>query len=250
MQTPRPALIVSIHDVSPLTADRTRVVLTDLARIGVKRTSLLVIPDHHEKAPLLSDPSCCAWLREMAAEGHEIVLHGYYHRRQATKAGMASTLVTEYYTAGEGEYFDLTREEATARLRRGREEFTQAGLTASGFIAPAWLLGAEAEEAVRAEGFTYTTRLQNVKDLTSGTETPTQSLVWSVRAGWRRTISLGWNAFLFQRLKSNPIMRIGLHPPDWDHPKIRRQILNLTSAALVEREAITYDECLQCLRKS
>ena len=250
MQTPRPALVLSIHDVSPLTAARTRVMLKDLADIGVERTSLLVIPDHHEKAPLRRDAACCAWLRELAEAGHEIVLHGYYHRRAAKRAGVASTLVTEYYTAGEGEYFDLTREEAAERLQRGKSDFAEAGLSASGFIAPAWLLGAEAEQAVRQEGFTYTTRLQNVKDLTTGKETATQSLVWSVRSGWRRTVSLGWNAFLYRKLRTNPIMRIGLHPPDWDHPKIRRQILNLTTAALVERDAITYDECLQCLRNS
>lgn len=250
MQTPRPALIVSIHDVSPLTAQRTQVMLDDLARIGVAKTSLLVIPDHHRKAPLKNDPACAAWLRDLAAQGHEIVLHGYYHRRETKKAGVASTLVTEYYTAGEGEFFDLSKAEAAERLKRGQKEFAEAGLSSVGFIAPAWLLGTEAEEAVRQAGFTYTTRLQNFKDLTSGREIPTQSLVWSVRAAWRRTVSLGWNAFLNQRLTRNPILRIGLHPPDWDHPRIREQILHLAKAALVTREAITYEECLLRVQNS
>lgn len=245
MQTPRQALIVSIHDVSPLTEARVRVMLADLAAVGVKHTSLLVIPNHHEKAPLLEDPACCAWLRELADAGHEIVLHGYYHRRTAQRGGVASTLVTEYYTAGEGEFFDMTAAEATERLRRGKNEFAQAGLSATGFIAPAWLLGEDAEKSVREEGFAYTTRLQNIKDLRTGRELNTQSLCWSVRAGWRRTVSLGWNAFLNRRLAANPILRIGLHPPDWDYPAIRRQILNLTTAALVARDAITYHECLQ-----
>jgi uncharacterized protein len=245
MQTPRPALIVSIHDVSPLTASRVRVILEDLAQVGVERTSLLVIPNHHEKAPLKEDPACGAWLRGCAAEGHEIVLHGYYHRRAAREAGVVATLITEHYTAGEGEFFDLTRAEAMERLKRGKEDLAGAGLQSVGFIAPAWLLGQEAEDAVRQEGFTYTTRLANIKDLASGREIPTQSLVWSVRAGWRRSMSLGWNAFLNSRLTMNPILRIGIHPPDWDYPAIRRQILKLATAALVAREAMTYEECLQ-----
>lgn len=159
-------------------------------------------------------------------------------------------LVTEQYTSGEGEFFDLSREEAAQRLGEAREIFQRENFRFTGFIAPAWLLGEAAEAAVRETGFAYTTRLGNIKDLRNGLVTPTQSLVWSVRAAWRRSMSLAWNAFLAKRLAGNPVMRVGLHPPDWDYGAIRNQSLRLIRAALAAREAITYEEWLQRARAS
>lgn len=266
MQTPRPALIVSLHDVSPLTRDRVSDMLSDLKDIGVSRTSLLVIPNHHHKALMLEDTGFCRWLGEVAAQGHEIVLHGYFHLRNKVEAASgrlpddtkrpeaASTLgwwgrlITEHYTAGEGEFYDLSEMEAGWRLEKGLKEFAEAGVRPCGFIAPAWLLGENAERAVKNAGFGYTTRLQNFKDLSTGRETVSQSLVWSVRSAWRRWASLRWNALLARRLRANPLLRIGLHPPDWDHPAIKKQIMELTAAALAVREAITYEDWLARVR--
>ncbi len=246
MQTPRPALIVSIHDVSPLTRVTAEEMLADLAAIGIGRTSLLVIPDHHHRAMIGEDPAFCAWLREVADQGHEIVLHGYYHKRPKKEgAGWWQKIITEQYTAGEGEFFDLTQTQARVRLEKAREEFAAQGFRPTGFIAPAWLLGTEAEEAVRKAGFTYTTRLQNFKDLRTGREDVSQSLVWSVRSGWRRSVSLKWNAYLAKKLAPNPLLRVGLHPPDWNHPAIKRQILDLIAAARNERDVMTYESWYQ-----
>lgn len=240
MQTSHPALIVSIHDVSPLTQKVVEVMLRDLAEAGVTRTSLLVIPNHHRKAPMGEDAAFCEWLRDWQRNGQEIVLHGYFHQRPSGGGGWAKALITEHYTAGEGEFFDLSHADATARLEKAKEEFAAAGFHPAGFIAPAWLLGSEAEDAVKNAGFRYTTRLKNFKDLETGQETQSQSLVWSVRSGWRRRVSLWWNAFLFHRLAETPMLRVGLHPPDWAHPAIRSQALDLIRAALAGREVMTY----------
>lgn len=214
--------------------------LRDLEGVGVSHTSLLVIPDHHHKAMIGEDPAFCEWLLGLQTLGHEVVLHGYYHKRPKKNAGWWQSLVTEHYTAGEGEFFDLTETQARVRLEKAQGEFAAQGFHPTGFIAPAWLLGAEAESAVKKAGFAYTTRLQNVKDLNRGIETPSQSLVWSVRSGWRRAVSLRWNAYLAGRLAQNPLLRVGLHPPDWQHPAIKQQILDLIATAAREREVITY----------
>ncbi len=190
MQTPRPALIVSIHDVSPLTRVTVEEMLADLAAIGIGRTSLLVIPDHHHRAMIGEDPAFCAWLREVAGQGHEIVLHGYYHKRPKKKAPDYCKILSRSSIRREKASFSTSpRPKPEVRLEKAREEFSAAGLRPTGFIAPAWLLSADAEEAVRKAGFTYTTRLQNFKDLRTGREDASQSLVWSVRSGWRRAVS-------------------------------------------------------------
>ncbi len=237
----RRALAVSVHDVSPLTRQVSDIMLADLAGAGVGVASLLVVPDHHHKADIDRDPAFLAWLREKQAAGHEIVLHGFYHRREPREGdGAGRRLVTEHYTAGEGEFYDLGYEEARERMEDGREMLTGAGLDVVGFIAPAWLLGDEAEQAARNLGFAYTTRLGGVLDLRSGRWTRSQSLVYSPRSAWRRSVSLAWNAFLASRLRGNPLARLGLHPPDWNHDAIKTQALRLARELAGNRQVIRY----------
>lgn len=239
------ALVASIHDVSPFKRSQTDRILEDLRGLGCSKTSLLVIPDHHRRGRISADAGFLDWLKARLTEGHEAVLHGYFHLRgQKPGDGLAKKLVTQSYTAGEGEFFDLEREAAARLLRDGLAEFAAADITPTGFIAPAWLLGSEAERAVREAGFGYTTRIATVVDFQTGTTHQSRSLVWSVRARWRRVCSLAWNRALFLATKSSPLLRIGIHPPDWDHRAIRSQILTLTRAALADRKAMTYQQWL------
>ena len=239
------SLVVSIHDVSPATMVRARAILDDLAEAGVSQTSLLIVPDHHHRGLISSDLGFSEWLRAQRDLGHEPVLHGFYHLRGEVESdGVWKRMVTQSYTAGEGEFFDLREEEASERLRRGRQALEDCGVPAVGFIAPAWLLGAAAEDAVRREGFAYTTRIGTVNDLKTNRVSHSRSLVWSVRARWRRLCSLGWNPCVLRSEARNDLVRVGIHPPDWDHAAIRAQILRLIRKALVGREATTYERWL------
>ncbi len=245
------ALVVSLHDVSPQTRAECAEILAELAGLGVEKCSLLVIPDHHRRGHFLADAECAAWLRAQAAAGHELVMHGYHHQR-ARRAGesVSAKLTTRFYTADEGEFFDLDRAAARALVEKARADFRQLGVEPAGFIAPAWLLSAEAEAALRELGCAYTTRLGSVADLESGRVFQSQSLVWSVRSTWRRQVSRAWNALLFRRLAANPLLRISIHPVDLRHAQIWRQIRNLITRALAEREPLTYHAWLTRQRAS
>lgn len=232
---------LSIHDVSPLTRRTVETMLGDLRAAGAGVVSLLVVPDHHRKAPVDRDRDFLDWLHRLEAEGHEVVLHGFYHLR-APRGSFATRLVTEHYTAGEGEFYDLDYAEARRRMGRGREMLP--GFDLKGFIAPAWLLGAEACRAAHDEGFTYTTRLGDVLELGSGKRTASQSLVYSVRSAWRRGASLVWNSWLETRLRTNPLARLGLHPPDWEHQNIKTHALRLTHRLSSCRRVIRYRDWL------
>lgn len=248
LQPPMPgkALVVSLHDVSPRTSEACKRLLAELHRIGIPRLSLLVIPDHHGRGHFLKDPAFCDWLKGQVAAGHEAVLHGYHHRRDPRPAeSLRARWVTRHYTAGEGEFFDLPHERARELAARGLDDLKQIGLNPSGFIAPAWLLGADAERAIRELGFAYTTRIGGVLDLRTQTFHRSQSLCWSVRAAWRRALSLAWNAFLFRRLADSPLLRIAIHPVDIEHPRILAQILQLTAAAAKTRTPHTYASWLE-----
>ena len=234
-------LVISIHDVSPLTREATEQILAELAELGVRKVSLLVIPDHHCKGHVLDDPEFCAWLRSRVEGGDEVVLHGYFHRRdQRAGETFREKLTTRYYTAGEGEFFDIPGADALRIVSQARQEFRKVGLKPCGFVAPAWLLSDGADRALQRLGISYTTRIGGVFDYTTGIHHASRSLVWSTRSGLRRVLSRMWNASLFRRLQSCALLRIGIHPPDIKHRAVWRQIKALTAKAMKDRMAVTY----------
>ncbi len=237
----RAALVVSIHDVAPATHKRAEEIIGELAHHGVGVCSLLVVPNYHHYGSSTEDRGFVRWLQELEAKGHEIVIHGYFHERPRRDGeSVSQKLFTRFYTKDEGEFYDLDYDEAFRRIKQAREEFTAAGLTPRGFIAPAWLLGAPGEQAAADADLEYTTWLTGVRDLRSRETFPARTLAYSVRSGWRRATSLAWNNLLAQRLADAPLARISIHPPDRDHPEIWQQILRLTDRLLENRNATTY----------
>ena len=235
------ALVVSLHDVSPRTRPACGRIIRELEAIGVPETSMLVIPNHHHNGHFLEDMPFCEWLGEKCRHGHEAVIHGYFHQRARHEGETPITkAMTRIYTADEGEFYDIDRATARDLITRAREDFRKIGLDPHGFIAPAWLLGTEAEAALRDLAIEYTTLLGSVLDLRREKSHASQSLVWSVRSAWRRGVSRLWNALLFRRLAANPLMRISIHPVDIGHPAVWRQIRALITRALVDRESLTY----------
>ncbi len=236
------ALVVSLHDVTPATQASCDLILDDLAALGVPHVSLLVVPDHHGHGHFLGDAAFCEWLLVRAQAGHEVVIHGYYHQRaRRENEDWKTRMTTQVYTADEGEFYDMDHATAATLVAQAREDFRQLGLTPDGFVAPAWLLSAEAETAVREAGCEYTTRLRGVIDLRTGRRTKSQALVWSARSAWRRAMSIVWNGTLFGFLAGNPLLRISIHPVDVHHRGIWAQVRKLVAAALRDRAPFTYE---------
>ena len=239
------SLVVSLHDVSPLTRPVFEPMIAELRELGVERTSLLVIPDHHHRGHMLADAGFCCWLEGLARQGHEIVAHGYYHQRAPRPAETwRQRVITRVYTQGEGEFYDLSKEEAAGLLARAKEDFGKLDAPPpTGFIAPAWLLSGPAREAVREAGFRYTTFLTGVETFgPSERFIPARSLVYSPRNRWRRVCSLAWNAGLARSLRDTPLLRMGLHPPDYEHTNLWRQVRRIVGEAVNQRRVGTYEE--------
>lgn len=253
MQIVKQSLVVSIHDVTPSTQTVTQEMINDLKRLGVSCCSLLVVPHYHNKEFLTMAPAFLTWLQKKEREGHEIVLHGWSHLRPtALKESFWKRWMTQHYTRGEGEFYDLSYDQAREKLKKGKEEFKKVGFELqkiSGFIAPAWLLSKEAERAVANEGFFYTTRLHGIIDLRK--KPPifyrSQSMVYSVSSAWRRRVSLIWNEFLLRLAEHEawPLLRLGLHPPDWNYPAIRKHALKAASQAMSQRVTMTYHQWIE-----
>ncbi len=251
--TRRRALVVSIHDVSPLSLNATMNILQSLrTEARVARTSLLVVPNHHGKAPIRDDRYFLNWVKMIEAEGHEPVLHGYYHWRNRNPFGsLYNKMVTEVYTAGEGEFYGINYEEAKKLIERGIETFREVGLVTQGFVAPAWLMSAEARKAASDLGLDYTTSLRRFLPLqpADSASVVSPALVWSVRNSWRRWTSLQYNRLLAQQVMYGSLVRLCIHPVDYQHKPIWRQIIRLARRFARAREVMTYAEYSQRLKE-
>jgi uncharacterized protein len=240
------SLVVSLHDISPLTQLLCEEIIGDLHELGVRQMSFLIIPNHHGRAPITENTSFQRWLTRKVDAGNEPVLHGYFHRRQENNADpWFSKLTTEIYTAGEGEFFDLSFDQAIKSLRDGLADLAFLPRKVIGFVAPAWLLSEAAERAVGSLGFAYTTRIGSIRIFKPSQKIRSRSLVWSTRASWRVAASLCWNAALAKASSSGPVLRVSIHPVDVHHKPVWEQIRRIIAIAVRQRECVSYERLIE-----
>jgi predicted deacetylase len=228
------SLIVSLHDAHPGSHGAIAEQVRFLAGYGITQASILVVPEFHHRGSVLADGAFCSAVSGWQEQGHEIVLHGYFHDRKSSPTDKLSTLFwTRLYTSREAEFLDLPLDEARVRLRRGRDLFATQGWKTRGFIAPAWLMASGLTNLLAELGFSYTNRLREIIPLLPGTNriVSSQSLCYSTRSGWRRFASALWNKHLFGRLRQSDLVRLSLHPRDLEFPPLRRQIDQILRAS-------------------
>ncbi len=220
-------LICSIHDVGPMFAgqtERLRELLYDCT--GTMRMALLVVPDHWHRAPLSRDSAFASKLRAWSDEGCEIILHGWCHKDESRHTGRWAGFKARHFTAGEGEFLGLSREEAVRRLRDGRallEDIT--GKRICGFIAPAWLYGQGARDALREQEFDFAENHMRVWRPRDGREIARGPVIsWASRSRVRTLSSLGFAALARRMLRHQRIVRIAAHPGDTTKPELLESI--------------------------
>ena len=150
------ALCVVIHDVAPATWPDCLRLLDAVREVADIPLTWLVVPRWHGGAA--RSPALDAALDRLLAGGHELALHGYTHLDTAVRADRwRDRFLRGVYTEGEGEFAALEAGEARRRIKLGLAWFDERDWPVHGFVAPAWLLGDGAWEAVRGYPFLYTT---------------------------------------------------------------------------------------------
>lgn len=237
-------LLASIHDVSPRFESEVDRLVDLIAPFVGDRIAMLVVPNHWGGAPIVPGSPFAARLRAWADAGHEIFLHGYFHRDQSGHRGKADRLRARFMTAGEGEFLGLSLEDASCRIAEGRSLLEDViGRRIDGFVAPAWLYGQGARAALGACGIPIAEDHLSVWSPTTGARLASGPVItWASRSRLRLASSLLAAAAL--RRAPIEVLRIGVHPPDCGHPSLVRSIDRTFRKVARSRQVARYGDLI------
>jgi predicted deacetylase len=227
---------VSIHDVSPAWTDEVEAALALCTDAGV-RPALLVVPNFHGRAPLLEDARFCGRLRELQAAGHEIYLHGFFHRsreryEEDEPAGgrLAWLFAQRVASGGEAEMSDVSAGEGARRVEEGERVLRAADLRVDGFIAPAWSMPPWLLPLLRARGCRFTEDHLRVYDPATRRARASVVLNWATRSPGRLLSTVAW-CRAARHARALVPARIAIHPGDMRYRLVRDEITRLLAWA-------------------
>lgn len=245
-------LLLSIHDVSPrFDSEVARLHDLLLAAAGDGPIALLVVPDFWREAPIRPNSPFARRLRQWAEAGTELFLHGYAHRDECLHRAPLARFKARHMTAGEGEFLGLDAAEARARIAAGRAMIEEAsGRPIAGFIAPAWLYGPGAVQALAEAGVPLAEDHGKVWRPADGAVLARSPVItWATRTVARERSSLAVAA-IARRLRGPRVLRVGVHPGDLGSDAVRRSIAATVGALGRDRMHSHYADLAGDLRRT
>lgn len=213
----RPAMIVSLHDVSPHTWADYRPLLAALDDLPDLRLTQLLVPDFHGHGRIDASAEFCRQMDRRVEAGDELVLHGYRHCDEGPPPRTPGAFLRRRILTHEAEFASLDREQAARRLNEGRSLFRRCGWPLEGFVPPGWQMNETAARLVAEQGFRWTADGGALYRLPEWQRLPVPTLVWSARSAWRRGVFHAVNATRLWRWQHAPVIRLALHPVDLRH---------------------------------
>ena len=244
------SVCIAVHDVAPETWPRCARLLARLDELGTPPVTLLVVPYFHRHDRIDRDSGFVGAIERRLALGDEIALHGYDHLdRAAAPRSHADRFRRRVLTAGEGEFAALGATDAGEKIERGLALMQHLHWPVQGFVPPAWLAGAGAREALRASGLRWFSTHHSLVSLADGVAIPAPCLTASPRSPLRRLASRAWLHAMAAVTRRAPLVRVGLHPADADHPELVECWRRLLGDLLAQREAVTKSPALASREK-
>jgi predicted deacetylase len=233
------SLAVALHDVAPSTFARCVAIRRWLIERGVAAATLLVIPAPR-LAPFFEAPELVEWIEDRLRAGDVVAQHGLAHR-QRCRARASRQWLARLQAGAEAEFVGLDPKTTARFVTGGRHVLEQAGISPRGFVAP---------------GYAYTPALRDELDR--------RFEWWATRARVHRpaavgapmrswALTLGTSAIAKHRLSPfvvragarfvGALMRLDVHPADFDHRSHVRTLESVLSHAAA-RTPVTYDDLL------
>lgn len=266
----KPQVMISLHDVAPNHLRRLRQAEALFERFEVERVAYLLVPQFHGAHTAHRDADFVGFCRARRSFAVDWLLHGYYHLERpgapdlsqetspsgqsevnpqgtsaetVPKAGWSEAFQRRFLTGGEGEFLALDEGEARRRIFAGKAVFEQClGFAPEGFIAPAWLHAPGLFSWLRDWGFAYTEDHGHVHLLQDQKRLPSPVVTWATRTWLRRKGSLWVCPALEIQSRRAPLLRLALHPHDFDFPETVASISTVLGRVLRRRRAIGWRE--------
>lgn len=230
------AVHVSIHDVSPAWEGEIDLALDECHSIGAK-PALLVVPNFHGRSPLADHPAFCKKLQRLQADGHEIFLHGFFHRsgfgdvsQQSDAGKFEKFFAQKIVSAGEAEFSDVSKTEALKRLEDGEKVLKDAGLSIDGFIAPAWSMPKWLIPMLASRGVRFTEDHTHVYAPTEKRSRASLVLNFASRTPSRLFSSVAY-CRVARPLRRLVPARVAIHPGDMHSDLLRHEVRDLLAWA-------------------
>lgn len=232
-------LVVSLHDATPFHLDRMRKAETVFRELGLAKLTYLFVPEYHGGYPAAADAAFGEWCRAPRPFAVDWHLHGYHHLEDAAPAagGARDFLKRRLLTAGEGEFLALDASAQKRKLEAGRESFRAClGADPVGFVAPAWLFNADLAPVLKGLGFRFTEDQRRMYRVDTGARLDSPVITWATRTWARKYGSLVVCPLLLRLWSRTPVLRIAMHPFDFDHPETVASIRGVLRRAMQGRE--------------
>lgn len=241
---PKQLLLASIHDVSPRSESQVDRLTAQLETFVGTRFAMLVVPNHWRSGRIRAGSPFASRLRAWSDRGVEMLLHGFYHRDEQEHRGL-DRFRARFLTAREGEFLGLSRVEALKRIADGRALVEDiVGQPVTGFVAPAWLYGPGAYEALAESGVAIAEDHLRVWSPATGKVLARGPVItWASRSPMRLRSSLA-AAALLGRIVPQRVLRIGVHPADCRSPALLASIGSTLRRGARSRTPAHYSELL------
>jgi len=235
-----PQLLVSLHDVSPLTLPACRDAVDLLCETGVPSSSLtlLVVPFHRAQIELDAHPDTVRFVHDLADRGATLVAHGYTHEMDVAPRSPLRWLAARWFARGEGELAASAADDTEHRLDRAHEIFARAGLASRmvGFVPPAWMLSRGAASVVAARGFPF---CETFGGIGLGERVLARRLIgWGSLTAIEAVATSVWARL--QTRRSPADTRLAVHPPDVRRPSTRRSLIRTLRVLLERHRPVSY----------
>jgi predicted deacetylase len=244
---PRLTVLLSLHDVTPRHLPRLTRAEALFRELGVTHATYLIVPRYHRGWAIETDSRFIAWCREPRPFTVRWCLHGYHHEeiRRSDRFSVRNWFNRQFLTSGEGEFLGLREAEIKRSIDRGREAFRAClGMDPAGFVAPAWLFNRALIPVLRDRCFAWTEDHRRIYDLKQRDALDAPVITWAARTVVHRHGSAWLAPALLRRWLERPVIRMAVHPLDFDHPRVVDAIRRTIAATLHDRVLDEYERVL------
>lgn len=241
-------VLISLHDVTPFHLQRLKRAEKLFSELGLTKVSYLFVPDYHNCTATLAPSELDAyrsWISQKRTTQIQWILHGYSHQElpspPVSRLSPVAELKRRFLTAGEAEFLSLETQNVLSRIQQGISEFeSQLNAPPIGFIAPAWLFNKNLIACLKELGFLFTEDHNSVHLLAQERKIQAPVITWATRTLMRKYSSLALSPFLSLIWSNRNVIRIAIHPYDFDHPATVANIGWVIKRIIKRRQQVFY----------